>query len=102
MSAAVLGLARGGHTVTLQQEPEHDPVRNEEERYDHGGNEIGSAQLTWVEPERNSPIVRVEEIRGAPHVEHPHTRDSHPTLQRHQGKKSQDHVNKIAIRGRNC
>ena len=73
MSAAVLGLARGGHTVTLQQEPEHDPVRDEEERYDHGGNEIDSAQLTWVEPEGNSPIVRVEEIRGAPHVEHPHT-----------------------------
>src|SRR5687767_12383025 len=40
-SGSTLASAGGGHTVALQQEPEHEHVRDQEQRYDDGRNEVG-------------------------------------------------------------
>src|SRR5215813_8163280 len=35
-----------GWTVALQEQPEHDAVRDEQQRHDHGQNEKGGTELT--------------------------------------------------------
>jgi hypothetical protein len=66
-----LAVTRGGHTVTLQQEPEHKPVRDQEKRHQDRHDEVGSAQLAWLVPNAIALIEGVEEIRAAPDVERP-------------------------------
>src|SRR5262245_17321086 len=56
-------------TATLQQEPEHKPVRDQEQRYHDGQNEVGGTQLTRLDPDADKALIEgVEQIRGTPKV----------------------------------
>src|SRR5262249_46633537 len=78
-----------------QQQPEHQPVRDQQQRYDDGWNEVGGTQLTWSKPDGIALIESVEEIGGAPQVEHPD--QGNPPLapqggQREQGQRRGDEI----------
>src|SRR5262249_9531088 len=78
-----------------QQEPEHQPVRDQEQRYDDGWNEVGGTQLTRCEPDGVALIESVEEIGGAPQVEHPdqgHPPPAPQAGQREQGEHRGDEI----------
>src|SRR5262249_41864689 len=86
-------------TVTLEQEAEHQPVRDEKERYHEGRDEVSGTQLTRGGPDTGQVtlVERVEEIRAAPEVEHPDQGNSQPARQRRQGEQGQDRGNEIAV-----
>jgi hypothetical protein len=52
----------GGDNVALQEEAEQQPVRDKEQRHEHGQNEVGGTQLTRVEPNTGALIEGVEQI----------------------------------------
>jgi hypothetical protein len=74
-------------------------VRDEEQRHKDGHNEVGSTQLTRLEPNPIALIEGVKQIRGAPQVEHPGERQSQPPRQRRQSQQGEDRRNEIAVRG---
>src|SRR5262245_44080885 len=93
-------LSSSGRTVTLQQEPEHQPVRDQEQRYQDGRNVVGGAQLTRLDPDAEKALIEgVEQIRGTPKVEDPDQADSEPAPQPRQREQGQDCGNEITICG---
>src|SRR5262245_5263323 len=55
----------------LQKNPEHEPVRDQEERHDQRRNEVGGSQLSWRESSGVGLVKGVHEIDGAPDIEDP-------------------------------
>src|SRR5262245_59589882 len=81
--------------LALQQQPEHQPVRDQKQRHHDGRNEVGGTQLTRCKPDRVALIESIEEIGGAPQVEHPD--QGNPPLapqggQREQGQRRGDEI----------
>src|SRR5262249_55404306 len=110
--AALAALSTNEHALTRaglwgcadilapQQQPEHQPVRDQEQRYDDGWNEVCGAQLTRCKPDGVDLIESVEEIGGAPQVEPP--AQGHPPLapQAGQREQSEHRGDEITIGGR--
>src|SRR5215471_7657422 len=86
--------------LALQEQPEYQPVRDQEQRHHDGGNEVGGTQLTRCKPDGIALIESIEEIGGAPQVEHPH--QGHPPLapQGGQREQGQDRGDEIAVGSR--
>jgi hypothetical protein len=95
---STLAVTRGGRTVTLQQESEHKPVRDKEQRYHHGRNEVSRTQLTWLDSNTDKTLIEcVEQIRTTPKVEHPDQDDSQPPLEPRQREQGKDCGNEITV-----
>src|SRR5262245_48708603 len=52
-----LALTRAGHPVIPQQEPEHQPVCDQEQRYQEGRNEVSGAKLTRLDPDTEQTLI---------------------------------------------
>src|SRR5262249_10420799 len=95
-----VSVTHGSAMVTLQQDAEYKPVRDQKQGYHNGWNEVGGAQLTWLEPDPDESLIeRVDQICTAPDVEHPHHCDSQPGMEACQREQGQDGGNEIAVRG---
>jgi hypothetical protein len=86
----VPAIERGGHTVTLQQEPEYRPVRDQEQWHNDGRYEKRRTQLTRYKPDRIALIESVEEARSTPKVEHPDQGEPQLGLQSSQCQQGQN------------
>ena len=83
----MLAVTRGGHTVTPQKEPKHQPVRHQEQRYRDGRNEVGCTQLTRPDPDTDQSLIEgVSQVRTTPNVKHPDQGDSRTALEPRQGE----------------
>ena len=51
-----------GHGLTLQEDPDGDPVRDQQQGYDERGKEVGGSQLPRQEPGTIRLIESIEEI----------------------------------------
>src|SRR5262249_31833742 len=72
-------------------------MRGQEQRHEHGHDEVGGTQLARLEPNLIALIEGVEQIRAPPEVEHPNQGYSQPALQHCQRQQSQHCGNEIAV-----
>src|SRR5262249_53556859 len=75
-------------------------MRDQQQRYDDGWNEVGGTQLTRSEPDGVALIESVEEIGGAPQVEHPDQGHPPPAPQAGQREQGEHRGDEITVGGR--
>jgi hypothetical protein len=71
-----LAVTPSGSGVAPQQKPEHEPMRNEQQRHEDGHNEVAGTELTRLEPNTIALIESEKKIRAAPQVERPSEREA--------------------------
>src|SRR5262249_15557686 len=93
-------VTHGGDTVTLQEDPEYKPVGDQKQGYRDGWNEVGGAQLTWLQPDPDESLIDGEDQTSTPpEVDHPHQDGSQASVERCQREQGQDGGNEIAVSG---
>jgi hypothetical protein len=85
--------------IGAQQEPEHEHVSDQEQRYHERRNEVGGSQLTGVYAHTDAAlIVRVQQICRAPKIEDPDEGDPEPARKRSQREQRQNRRTEISVR----
>ena len=74
----------------------------EQQRYEHGHDEIAGAQLTRLEPNLIAPVEGEEEVRRAPNIEDPDESTPESRPQTRQRKQGEERGTEIAVRGGQC
>src|SRR5215469_10950819 len=59
--ARMAGSGEATTAVTLQQDPEHETVRDKEQRYHDGRNEVSGTQLTRLDPDTDKTLIKCVE-----------------------------------------
>jgi hypothetical protein len=88
----------GGH-IGAEQDAEHEGVRHQEKRHEHGGNEVRGTLLAGCDSyaQTIALIKCVEQIDGADDVEHPHEDGPQPSPKRCDREQREQRRRKISI-----
>src|SRR5262245_25874565 len=77
-------LQHGGFALRLQKNAKGETVRDQQDRYEEGRNEVGRSQLPGQEPRGVALVKRVQQIHRAPDIEYPGEDYTGPTWQHEQ------------------